>query len=183
LAKKKIRTIQDLGWKSTSKKSFGINKKSMSGAKGSSSGDTRRPSSIRPKFWAWGGADELALQDKPNYDPINNPDYTPAPWLSLQEFYRLVGDDTAIADTIFVSLAGGRAHATKDQCETVVGQWYGSNGKFDDSAFYATVQKGRQEFLAQWGAFLGITGFCVLGIVAPTNPLQLALVGLLESFK
>ena len=167
LAKKKIKSVQDLGWK-TKNKNIG-------------DGSNRRQSSVQPKFWAWGGADELALQDKPNYDPENP--FTPEPWLSLDEFYALVGDDTAVADTIFVSLAGGRAHATRAKCEDVIGKWYGSGRKFDDDAFYVTIQQGRQEFIAQWSAFLGITGFCILGIVAPTNPLQLALVGFLESFK
>ena len=167
LAKKKIKSVQDLGWKNKNKNT--------------GTDSNRRQSSVQPKFWAWGGADELPLQDKPNYDP-NNP-FTPEPWLSLEDFYALVGDDTAVADSIFVALAGGRAHATRAKCEDVVGKWYSSGRKFDDGAFYATIQQGRQEFIAQWSAFLGITGFCILGIVAPTNPLQLALVGILESFK
>jgi hypothetical protein len=161
LASSKIRSVQDLGWKQPT---------------------ARRPSSIRPKYWAWGGADELPLQDKPNYDASS--ENCPEKWLTLSDFYTIVKDDTAVADTIFVALAGGRAFVERNVAENVLEQWYsGGSGKskrFNRDAFFKTVKRGQQDFLLGWGSFLGITGFAVVGIVFPTNPLQLALVNGLE---
>lgn len=173
LASKKLRTISDLGWKG-------------SGA--------RRRSSIRPKLWPFGGSDELAIQDKANYSP-ENPN-CPEPWLGLEEFYGLVNDDTAAADIIFVSLAGGRAFIEREAAESVLDRWWGTtssttdgskkprrrqNKKFDSIAFEQTVKAGQRDFIAAWSAFLGLTGFALTGIVFPTNPLQLALIDLLDS--
>jgi hypothetical protein len=171
LASKKIRSLTNLGFSKVTK-----NQKQ------------RRSSSIRPKYWAWGGADERAIQDKPNYDPINNPDYCPEPWVSLPDFYTLVGDDTAVADTIFVALAGGRAFVERDVAEQVLQQWYGNKNSgsggggatFNKDAFLQTVRRGQQDFLWGWGSFLSITGLALVGIVFPTNPLQIALVHALD---
>jgi hypothetical protein len=169
LASKKIKSIQDLGYKNPPK----------------------RPATIRPKYWAWGGADELAIQDKANYDTSNKNPNCPEAWVSLSQFYTLIDDDTAVADTIFVALAGGRAFIERDVAEQVLQQWWRyppNNNKnkknkrksFDTAAFLKTVQKGRQDFLLGWGSFLAITGFAMVGIVFPTNPLQLALVNALD---
>ena len=155
LAGKKIRSIKDLGFAPKAK----------------------RPASIRPKYWAWGGADELPLQDKANFDASSE---GPEPWLTLEEFYVKMNDDTAVADTIYVALAGGRAFVERDVVEGVLEQWYASGKKFDREAFIKTVKAGQQDFLLGWGTFLGITGFAALGIVFPTNPLQMALVNGLE---
>jgi hypothetical protein len=184
LAAKKVRSLDDLGWETRGKPGLSPRR--------------RRRSSVRPKFWAWGGATEVPLQDKPNYDPANNPN-TPDRWLSLEELYVRLDDDTAVADTIFVALAGGRAFCERDVADRVLDLWWGTGGgddseaagqkqmkkkkqpsSFNRAAFYQTVQRGRQEFLAQWAAFLGVTGFAVAGIVFPTNPLQMALVDVLD---
>ncbi|KAG7339034.1 hypothetical protein IV203_021485 [Nitzschia inconspicua] len=154
LASKKIRSVKDLGYTQPPKRS----------------------ATIRPKYWAWGGADELPIQSKANYDP-NNPN-CPESWVSLSQFYRLLKDDTAVADTIFVALAGGRAFIERNVAEDIIEQWYPSNNKktFDKTAFFKSVQQGQQDFLVGWGSFLGITGFAIIGIIFPTNPLQVALV-------
>jgi hypothetical protein len=171
LASKKIRSLSNLGFT-----------KSTSSTKNQE--QRRRSSSIRPKYWAWGGAEERAIQDKPNYDPISNSN-CPDPWVSLSDFYALVNDDTAVADTIFVALAGGRAFIERDVADQVLQQWYGSNDggntrrtrtALDKDAFIQTVRRGQQDFLWGWGSFWSIIGLAVLGIVWPTNPLQMALV-------
>mmetsp|Transcript_8146 Transcript_8146/g.17562 ORF Transcript_8146/g.17562 Transcript_8146/m.17562 type:complete len:257 (-) Transcript_8146:136-906(-) len=173
LASKKLRTISDLGWKGS---------------------EARRRSSIRPKLWPFGGSDELAIQDKANYSP-ENPN-CPEPWLGLEEFYGLVNDDTAAADIIFVSLGGGRAFVERDIAESVLDRWWGNSSSamegskksrrgqkknFDRIAFEQTVKAGQRDFITAWSVFLGFTGFALVGIVFPTNPLQLALVDLLDS--
>lgn len=173
LASKKLRTISDLGWKGS---------------------EARRRSSIRPKLWPFGGSDELAIQDKANYSS-DNPN-CPEPWLGLEEFYGLVNDDTAAADIVFVSLGGGRAFVERDIAESVLDRWWGTSSstmegskkprrgkkkKFDRIAFEQTVKAGQRDFIAAWSVFLGFTGFALVGIVFPTNPLQLALVDLLDS--
>jgi hypothetical protein len=189
LASQKIRSVQDLGWK----------------------GPAKRSGNTRPRHWAFGGAGEKAVQDKPNYDPANP--LCVETWLSLPDFYAIVKDDTAVADTIFVALAKGGAYVERDVAEGVIARWRGSSGgtststtaadavstkkggmfgrkaggaassaaKFEEQAFLKTVQEGRQDFLLGWAVFGFITGTAVLGIVAPTNPLQLALVDLLEA--
>jgi hypothetical protein len=98
----------------------------------------------------------------------------------VADFYKIVKDDTAIADTIFVALAGGGAHIEREVAEGVIDSWRPS-GKMDEVAFKKSVQQGRQGFIAGWAAFVGITSFSIIGIAWPTNPLQLALVDLLES--
>eukprot|EP00536_Pseudo-nitzschia_multiseries_P007278 jgi/Psemu1/304748/fgenesh1_kg.168_\ len=173
LASKKIRTVSDLGWKGK---------------------EARRRSSIRPKLWPFGGSDELAIQDKANYSP-ENPN-CPEPWLGLEEFYGLVNDDTAAADIIFVSLAGGRAFAERDVAEAVLERWWGTSSSttggskvprrrqspnFDRLAFDQTVKAGQRDFITAWSLFLGLTGFALTGIVFPTNPLQLALVEVVDA--
>lgn len=157
LASKKIKSVGDLGWKGTAKRRGGT----------------------RPRHWAFGGAGELSVQDKPNYDPTNP--MCVEPWLSLEDFYAKVGDDTAVADTIFVALAKGGSHIEREKAEEVIDQWRISS-KFDQGAFIKTVQQGRVDFLAGWAAFLGITGFAGAGIIFPTNPLQTALVNFLDSY-
>ena len=179
LASKTIRSVADLGWKTKVPK---------------------RRGNTRPRHWAFGGAGEKAIQDKPNYDPTN-PLCVEA-WLSLQEFYAIVKDDTAVADTIFVALAKGGAYIEREVAEDVIAQWrgggsgrastsagpslFGRTAKgaaagFDQGAFVKTVQEGRVDFLKGWAAFVAITGVAVAGIVFPTNPLQLALVDVLET--
>jgi len=175
LASRKIRKISDLGWKGT---------------------ESRRQSNIRPKLWSFGGNVELAIQDKANYSP-ENPN-CPEPWLGLEEFYSLVNDDTAAADLIFVSLAGGRAFVERNVAESVLDRWWGTSSatadgpqtpkrrqkqQFDRLAFEQTVKAGQQNFIAAWSLFVGLTGFAVVGIVFPTNPLELALVDLLDSIS
>lgn len=176
LASKKIRSIQDLGW----------------------SGPAKRRGNTRPRHWAFGGAGEKAIQDKPNYDPESP--LCVEKWLSLADFYTIVQDDTAVADTIFVALAKGGAYIERDVAEQVLARWRPSTKPsttsttskfprrgsksattaFDTQAFFQTVQEGRQEFLLGWAAFVTLTGVAVAGIVFPTNPLQLALVDFLE---
>jgi hypothetical protein len=176
LASKKIRSVADLGWKDPS---------------------PRRRGNTRPRHWAFGGAGEKAIQDKPNYDPTNP--LCVEKWLSLSEFYAIVGDQSAVADTIFVALAKGGAYIERQVAEAVIAQWRptrssssvsaggGMFGRksalvaFDRDAFVKTVQEGRTDFLKGWAAFVIITGIAVAGIVFPTNPLQLALVDFLET--
>ena len=170
LASKKLRKISDLGWKNK---------------------EARRQSNIRPKLWPFGGSDELAIQDKANYS-LDNPN-CPDPWLGLEDFYSLVNDDTAAADLIFVALAGGRAYVERKDAEDVLASWWGTNGvaggkskafqkqQFDRVAFEKTVKTGQRDFIVAWGSFLFLTGFAAAGIVFPTNPLQLALVDLVDS--
>jgi len=173
LASRKVRTISDLGWKED---------------------EERRQSNIRPKLWSFGGNDELAIQNKANYSP-DNPN-CPDPWLGLEDFYSLVNDDTAAADLIFVSLAGGRAFVERNVAEAVLDRWWGTSGvtidgsrkpkrkqkqQFDRLAFQQTVRAGQQDFIASWTLFLGLTGFAVSGIVFPTNPLQMTLVHILDT--
>lgn len=167
LASKKLRNISDLGWKEK---------------------EARRQSSIRPKLWSFGGASELAIQDKANYS-LDNPN-SPDPWLGLEDFYAIVNDDTAAADLIFVALAGGRAYVERSTAEGVLQSWWSTDGaqkpsrfqkqQFDRMAFEKTVKAGQRDFIAAWALFLGLTGFAASGILFPTNPLQLALVDLLD---
>jgi len=158
LASKKIRSVGDLGWK----------------------GPAKRRGNTRPRHWAFGGANEKAVQDKPNYDPTSP--MCVEKWLSLSDFYSILKDDTAIADTIFVALAKGGAFVERDVAEEVIAKWRSGGSKFDTGAFLQTVQEGRRDFLIGWGAFLTVTGIAVAGIVFPTNPFQLALVDFLEYF-
>jgi hypothetical protein len=164
LAAKKIRTIKDLGWNKAAK----------------------RAGRIRPRHWAWGGGGEKAVQDKPNYDEASS--MCVEKWLSLTDFYKIVKDDTAVADTIFVALAGGGAFVERQVAEDVLAKWRptlnNNNGKkttFDTDAFLKTVKDGRTKFVIGWAAFSFVTGFAATGIIFPTNPVQLALVDLLES--
>lgn len=175
LASRKLRKISDLGWKGTE--------------------SSRRQSNIRPKLWSFGGNSELAIQDKANYSP-ENPN-CPEPWLGLEEFYSLLNDDTAAADLIFVSLSGGRAFVERNVAESVLDRWWGTSAatdepqkqkrrqkqkqQFDRLAFEQTVKAGQRDFIAGWSLFAGLTGFAVVGIVFPTNPLELALVDLLDA--
>jgi hypothetical protein len=172
LASRKLRTISDLGWKGK---------------------EAKRQSNIRPKLWAFGGSSELAIQEKANYSP-DNPN-CPDPWLGLEDFYSLVNDDTAAADLIFVSLAGGRAFVERNSAAAVLDRWWGTSDalkdgtrnprrnqkqQFDRLAFEQTVKAGQRDFIAGWSSFLGLTGFAATGIVFPTNPLQLALVDFVD---
>jgi hypothetical protein len=174
LASKKIRSLANLGFSKPTTTKAALLKKSQSPPQ------RRRSSLIRPKYWAWGGAEERAIQDKPNYDPINNPN-CPDPWVSLSDFYRLVDDETA--DTIFVALAGGRAFVERDVAEQILQEWYqnGSSTTLDKDAFFQTVRRGQQDFVWGWGSFISITGLALLGIIFPTNPLQMALVHALDA--
>jgi hypothetical protein len=155
LASKKIRSVKDLGWTKPAK----------------------RAGNTRPRHWAFGGAKEKPVQEKPNYD--ESAPNAVEKWLPLDEFYAILKDDTAVADTIFVSLAGGGAFVERDVAEKVIESWRPA-GKFDESAFLKSVQAGRNKFLAGWAVFGGVTGFCVIGIAFPTNPAQMALVDLLD---
>jgi hypothetical protein len=157
LAAKKIRNVKDLGWTKSAK----------------------RAGNTRPRHWAWGGVGEKAVQDKPNYDESSS--MCVEKWLSLPEFYNIVKDDTAVADTIFVALAGGGAFVERDVAETVLAKWRPNGKTFDTNAFMKTVQGGRTKFATGWGVFASVTGFSLIGIIFPTNPVQLALVDFLES--
>lgn len=120
-----------------------------------------------------------AIQDKPNYDPESP--LCVEKWLSLPDFYSIVRDDTAVADTIFVALAKGGAFIEREVAEEVIASWRPDGARsFDQQAFLTSVQKGRQDFLLGWGGFITITGLAISGIVFPTNPFQMALVDLLE---
>mmetsp|Transcript_1306 Transcript_1306/g.1458 ORF Transcript_1306/g.1458 Transcript_1306/m.1458 type:complete len:268 (-) Transcript_1306:47-850(-) len=184
LASTRIRKISDLGWKEIKQTSSNNN-----------NNQRRRKSSIRPKYWSFGGSKELALQDKSNYS-LDNPN-CPEPWLGLQDFQLLIGDDTAAADIIFVSLAGGRAFVERDVAESVLDQWWdndsdGDRGaaqkrsqrqkqqQFDRAAFEQTVKVGQRDFIASWSIFIAIVGLCGAGIVFPNNPFQLVLVDALD---
>jgi len=186
LASTRIRKISDLGWKEIKQTSSNDNNNNQ----------RRRKSSIRPKYWSFGGSKELAVQDKANYS-LNNPN-CPEPWLGLQDFQLLIGDDTAAADTIFVSLAGGRAFVERDVAESVLVQWWnndcdGDRGaaqkrnqrqkqqQFDRVAFEQTVKVGQRDFIASWSIFIAIVGVCGAGIVFPNNPFQLVLVDALDT--
>jgi hypothetical protein len=173
LASRKFRTIADMGWKEN---------------------EPRRQSNIRPKLWSFGGNNELAIQDKANYSP-ENPN-CPDPWLGLEDFYTLLNDDSAAADLIFVALAGGRAFVERNVAQSVLDRWWGTTSatideplkprrkpkqQFDRLAFEQSVKAGQRDFVAAWALFLGITGFAAAGILFPTNPLQLALVDILDS--
>lgn len=158
LASKKLRTVKDLGWTQPAKRRGGT----------------------RPRHWAFGGSGEKAVQDKPNYDP-NNPQCVEK-WLSLAEFYDIVKDDTAIADTIFVALAGGGAFVERAVAEEVFATWRPAGSRqLDETAFLRTVKEGRQQFLSGWALFVGVVGFAAIGIIFPTNPLQTGLVSLAEA--
>jgi hypothetical protein len=162
VARKKVRTVKDLGWKQPLAK---------------------RRGNARPRHWAFGGAGEKAVQDKPNYDPTSP--MCVESWLSLPDVYTLLQDDTAVADTIFVALAGGGAFVERQVAEEVLQKWWPNTSKnknsFDEAAFLKSVQQGRQQFLLGWAGFVGFTSFALIGIVAPTNPVQMALVNGLEA--
>lgn len=157
LASKKIRSVKDLGWK----------------------GPAKRRGATRPRHWSFGGTTEKPVQEKPNYD--ESAANCVEKWLPLQDFYAIVKDETAVADTIFVALAGGGAFVERDVAEEVIAKWRPSGGKFDEAAFLRTVKEGRNKFALGWLVFLGFLGFAGAGIIFPTNPLQLALVDVLES--
>jgi len=188
LASTQIRKISDLGWKE-------IIQNASNNNNNNNNNQRRRKSNIRPKYWSFGGSKELAVQDKANYS-LDNPN-CPEPWLGLQDFQLLIGDDTAAADTIFVSLAGGRAFVERDVAESVLDQWWdndcdGDRGaaqkrnqrqkqqQFDRVAFEKTVKVGQRDFIASWAIFVGILGLAVAGIAFPNNPFQLALVHALD---
>ena len=121
----------------------------------------------------------FSFEDKPNYDP-DSP-LCVEKWLTLSDFYSIVRDDTAVADTIFVALAKGGAFVEREVAEEVLAKWRPDGPRsFDNAAFLKTVKEGRTQFLLGWAGFLAITGTAVSGIVFPTNPLQLALVDFLD---
>eukprot|EP00525_Craspedostauros_australis_P001830 CAMPEP_0198117486 /NCGR_PEP_ID=MMETSP1442-20131203/18242_1 /TAXON_ID= /ORGANISM="Craspedostauros australis, Strain CCMP3328" /LENGTH=239 /DNA_ID=CAMNT_0043775543 /DNA_START=94 /DNA_END=813 /DNA_ORIENTATION=- len=155
LAAKKIRSIKDLGWNKPAK----------------------RRGNTRPRHWAFGGANEKPVQLKPNYD--ESASNCVEKWLSLKDFYSIVKDDTPVADTIFVALAGGGAFIEREVAETTIAKWRDGR-QFDTAAFRTSVTQGRSKFLQGWALFVGATGLAVSGIVFPTNPFQLFLVDLLE---
>jgi len=186
LASTRIRRISDLGWKEMKQNASNNN---------NNNNQKRRKSNIRPKYWSFGGSKELSIQDKANYS-LDNPN-CPEPWLGLQDFQSLIGDDTAAADIIFVSLAGGRAFVERDVAESVLDQWWNSNKdcdcgaaqkrnqrekqqQFDRVSFEQTVKIGQRDFIASWSFFVGILGFAVAGIAFPNNPFQLVLVRALD---
>ena len=139
----------------------------------------KRAGNTRPRHWAWGGAGEKPVQDKPNYDESSP--MCVEKWLGLEEFYGIVKDDSAIADTIFVALAGGGAYIERDVAESVIAKWRDGGKSFDNDAFLKTVKDGQTKFIAGWAGFGFATGTALIGIIFPTNPLQLALVDLLAS--
>ena len=162
LASTKIRKVSDLKiWKEKS------NLKNKS-------------SSIRPKYWSFGGNDELPIQDKANYS-TDNPNCS-EPWLGLQDFYSVIDNDTAAADLIFVSLAGGRAFIERDAAESVLDQWW-NNKKFDPVSFEQTVKVGQRDFITSWSIYVGVLGIAATGIAFPNNPIQLGLVNILDMIR
>jgi hypothetical protein len=167
LASTKIRKVSDLKiWKEKS------NLKNKS-------------SSIRPKYWSFGGNDELPIQDKANYS-TDNPNCS-EPWLGLQDFYSVIDNDTAAADIIFVSLAGGRAFIERDVAESVLNQWWNNDNnnsnKFDPISFEQTVKNGQRDFITSWSIYVGVIGIAGTGIAFPNNPIQLGLVHILDMLK
>lgn len=169
LASTKIRKLSDLGWRETTKRGIDTTL-------------SQRKSSIRPKLWCWGGSKELPIQEKANYSP-DNPN-CPEPWLGLQAFYSLVGDDSAAADLIFVSLAGGRAFVERDVAESVLNRWWQqpkNKQQFDRHSFEQTVVSGQIDFVTSWTFFIGILLAAGCGIAFPENPLQLALVRAIDT--
>ena len=84
----------------------------------------------------------------------------------------------------------GRAFVERNVAEDVLERWWGTaqnpkrrqNQQFDRLAFEQTVKAGQRDFIAAWSLFLGVTGFAALGIAFPNNPLQLALVDVLDTF-
>ncbi|MGK3746795.1 MAG: hypothetical protein ACI90V_013658 [Bacillariaceae sp.] len=166
LASTKIRKVSDLKiWK---EKSNLKNKSSIS---------------IRPKYWSFGGNDEFPIQDKANYS-TDNPNCS-EPWLGLQDFYSVIDNDTAAADIIFVSLAGGRAFIERDIAESVLNQWWNSNDskKFDPVSFEQTVKIGQRDFITSWSVYVGVIGIAVTGIAFPNNPIELGLVRIVDMMK
>ena len=162
LASTKIRKVSDLKiWKEKS------NLKNKS-------------SSIRPKYWSFGGNEELPIQDKANYS-TDNPNCS-EPWLGLQDFYSVIDNDTAAADLIFVSLAGGRAFIERDAAESVLDQWW-NNKKFDSVSFEQTVKVGQRDFITSWSIYVGVIGIAATGIAFPNNPIQLGLVNILDMIR
>ena len=148
----KIKTVKDLGWTASPKRKGGT----------------------RPRHRAYGGTSEQPIQLKPNYDETN--EKCPEKWLSLDEFYGLVGDSSPAADTVFVALAGGKSCAERDICEKRLDEWRsGPRGSFDVAEFQRSVRDGRTDLAIGWGLFLSVNSFFVSCIVFPTNPAAKAL--------
>jgi len=152
LAASKIKSVKDLGW----------------------TGPPLRRGGTRPRHRAYGGTTELPIQDKANYDPTS--ENCVEKWLSLDEFYALVKDDSPAADTVFVALAGGRSCAERDVAERLLAEWRsGPRGAFDEDKFMASVKKGRTDLAIGWAAITGANAFFASCIAFPTNPAAKAL--------
>lgn len=155
----KIRTVKDLGW---------------TGATGARKGN------MRPRHRAFGGENELAVQDKPGYGTIGSKEFTPEKWLSQDEFNRLMkvrsvnGVTPPESDVVFVALAGGNAYAERYRVEEILSKW--RNGRsFDEEEFMKSVKKGQFDLILGWSFYLSVVLTAALGIVFPTNPVNKAL--------
>ena len=152
LAAARLRSAKDLGW----------------------TGPPLRRGGTRPRHRAYGGTTELPIQNKANYDPSS--ENCVEKWLSLDEFYALVKDDSPAADAVFVALAGGRSCAERDVAEQLLAEWRsGPKGAFDEDKFRASVKKGRTDLAIGWAAFTGANAFFASCIAFPTNPAAKAL--------
>ena len=152
LAATKLKSVKDLGW----------------------TGPPLRRGGTRPRHRAYGGTTELPIQNKANYDPSS--DNCVEKWLSLDEFYSLVKDDSPAADAVFVALAGGRSCAERDVAEQLLAEWRsGPKGAFDENKFRASVKKGRIDLAVGWAGFAAANAFFASCIAFPTNPAAKAL--------
>jgi len=155
----KIRSIKDLGWTEPAK----------------------RKGSARPRHRAWGGQDEVAVQDKPNYD--ESMEKCVEKWLTQEVLESKIKCSGPVSDTIFVAFAGGAAFAERERVEACLAEWRGGpNGKtFNEAAFFSSVKKGRIELALGWALFVLIISVAAGNIVVPNNPLNMALVDWVDS--
>jgi len=154
----KIRTVKDLGWTAPAK----------------------RRGNTRPKHRAWGGEDEVPVQDKPNYDETK--EKCVEKWLSQDELESKTRCAPGPAsDTVFVALAGGASYAERDVVEKRLKEWRSPDGRtFNEAAFLKSVTQGRTELALGWVAFLVIVLTAATNIAFPDNPLNMALVDTLD---
>eukprot|EP00545_Synedropsis_sp_CCMP1620_P005778 CAMPEP_0119005806 /NCGR_PEP_ID=MMETSP1176-20130426/1936_1 /TAXON_ID=265551 /ORGANISM="Synedropsis recta cf, Strain CCMP1620" /LENGTH=235 /DNA_ID=CAMNT_0006957651 /DNA_START=23 /DNA_END=730 /DNA_ORIENTATION=+ len=155
----RIRSVKDLGWTSAEK----------------------RAGSMRPRHRAFGGEGEDPIQSKANYDETNP--QCVEKWLTQEEFETKFRINGPVADTIFVSLAGGGAFAERSVCEERIAQWQSNNGKFEEAQFLKTVKAGRRDLAVGWGIFGTAITWAACGILLPTNPTVKLLEGVIAQIQ